>query len=90
MSDEEPAPIRPFVYTVVEDDGVKVTIEIADVQVCIRKFWSVVRLYCLDVVPTLLREWFYFPSGLAEILGREANGKLQTVLAGGRVLFCSG
>jgi len=30
MSDEEQAPIRPFVFTVVEDDGVNVTIEIAE------------------------------------------------------------
>ena len=30
MSYEEQAPIRSFVYTVVEDDGVNVTIEIAE------------------------------------------------------------
>jgi hypothetical protein len=30
MSDNEPATIRPFVYTVIEDDGLNVTIEIAE------------------------------------------------------------
>ena len=30
MSDEEQAPIRPFVFTILEDDGVNVTIEIAE------------------------------------------------------------
>lgn len=30
MSDERKWPIRPFVYTVIEDDGLNVTIEIAD------------------------------------------------------------
>jgi len=30
MRDEEPAPIRPFVFTIIEDDGVNVTIEIAE------------------------------------------------------------
>lgn len=30
MSDERSWPIRPFVYTVIEDDGVNVTIEIAE------------------------------------------------------------
>ena len=30
MSDEKSWPIRPFVYTVIEDDGVNVTIEIAE------------------------------------------------------------
>ena len=30
MSNEAPGPIRPFVFTVIEDDGVNVTIEIAE------------------------------------------------------------
>ena len=30
MNNEEPTTIRPFVFTVVEDDGVNVTIEIAE------------------------------------------------------------
>ena len=30
MNDEEPKTIRPFVFTVIEDDGVNVTIEIAE------------------------------------------------------------
>jgi hypothetical protein len=30
MSEEETAQIRPFVYTVIEDGGVNVTIEIAE------------------------------------------------------------
>ena len=30
MSDERSLPIRPFVYTVIEDDGVNVRIEIAE------------------------------------------------------------
>jgi hypothetical protein len=30
MGDEEPATIRPFVFTVIEDDGLNVTIEIAE------------------------------------------------------------
>jgi len=30
MSEEPQAPIRPFVFTIVKDDGVNVTIEIAE------------------------------------------------------------
>jgi hypothetical protein len=30
MSDKEPATIRPFVFTIIEDDGVNVTIEISE------------------------------------------------------------
>ena len=30
MSDEEQAPIRPFVFTVIEDDGANVTIEVSE------------------------------------------------------------
>ena len=30
MNNEEPTTIRPFVFTVIEDDGVNVTIEIAE------------------------------------------------------------
>ncbi len=30
MNDQEPPPIRPFVFTIIEDDGVNVTIEISE------------------------------------------------------------
>jgi len=30
MSDQEPSTYRPFVFTVVEDDGVNVTIEVSE------------------------------------------------------------
>ncbi len=30
MSNEEAAPIRPFVFTIIEDDGVNVTIEVSE------------------------------------------------------------
>ncbi len=30
MGDEEQAPIRPFVFTIIEDDGVNVTIEVSE------------------------------------------------------------
>jgi len=51
-----------------------------------RQFGSLVRLYRVNKVPTLLREWRYLPSGVAEFSGSETDGKLQTILVGGRVL----
>jgi len=51
-------------------------------------FRSVVRLYQLDKVPTVLREWCDTPSGVFEPFGSIANGEFQIVLIGGRVLPC--
>jgi len=51
------------------------------------EFWSVVRLYRLDNVPTLLNEWTQHASLIVGVLTPFAvNRKFQMILVGGRVL----
>jgi hypothetical protein len=64
----------------------KAAIHVQDDKFGRELFGSIVRLYRLDKSPTLLREWLNLPSGIAEFGRPGANGKLQTVLMGGRVL----
>jgi len=51
-----------------------------------RELRSVVRLYRLNEVPTLLREWLYLPSCVLEVPTSETDRKFQAILIGGRVL----
>lgn len=50
------------------------------------EFVNVVRLYGFDDPPSLILEWFDLPGGLIEFGLGSANGKLQGILIGGRVL----
>jgi hypothetical protein len=51
-----------------------------------REVGSVVRLYLLDERPTLIREWSDLPGAAFEFAARGADGKLQLLMIGGRVL----
>lgn len=51
-----------------------------------REIGSVVRLYRLDNVPTLLREWLDIPTAVIEIGEGVADGESEMLLIGGRVL----
>ena len=66
----------------------EISIETKNHLVRLKRFRSVVRLYRFDPVLQILREWSNTPSGVLTIepLRHIADGKLQVVLIGGRIL----
>ena len=50
------------------------------------QFWSVVRLYRFNDVPTILREWLDVPSAVIKMFIRSTDRECKVLLIGGRIL----
>jgi hypothetical protein len=77
-------PVSIFSRPLVKDS--QVTTEASNHLGRLQGFRSLVRLYRLNPLPTLLREWSDTPSGILKMFWAGTDREFQEILIGGRVL----
>jgi len=82
-SDEMQSPVPVDSRPIIDDPERPVKIPHHEIRCDV---WSIVRLYGLNEVPTLLREWLNLEGCIVKIFGIAEDRECQALLIGGRVL----